>query len=84
MCLFTFPLAICSIYIADKLGAMIGSGLSGWTSGQINSRERFSAGLEKIKYSIKLIPEGEALHRWASDYLREMNKPERDNKAAND
>ena len=132
--LFTIPLAICCIYIADKLGAMIGSGLSGWIPGKSDPRERLSADLEKIKYSKrmghfdealrlvnellhqnkdypetlflkaqilwegfgnaeaakgyleqvrKLTPEGEALHRWASGYLEEMIKPERDDKTEN-
>jgi len=32
----------------------------------------------------KLVPEGEALHRWASGYLAEINKPETDIKTEND
>ena len=133
--LFTIPLAICIIFIVEKLGNMIGSGLSGWISGQSDPRERFSADLEKIKYSKrmgqfdealhlvnellrqeqnfpealflkaqilwegfgnaesakgyfervrKLVPEGEALHRWASGYLDKMNKPETDIKTEDD
>ena len=123
--LFTIPLAVCIIYIVDKLGNMIGSGLSGWIPGQSDPRERFTGDLEKIKYSKRmgqfdealhlvnellhqdkhfpealflkaqilwegfgnaesakayleqvreLIPEDEALHRWASGYFGEMDK----------
>ena len=60
--LFTIPLAICIIFIVEKLGNIIGSGLSGWISARSNPHERFSADLEKIKYSKRMGQFDEALH----------------------